>query len=241
MVPRPIPPLSLSWTNAASQELVVHFELEQPSIPDGLDDLQRVVACFVTMGASGGFAREMVSPVNSSLSLTGEDLSSPTGPTFFLYSEQVDIRAFQLLRHCGWRWSADAQALRSISVSDRTPGQEARQVQLPDATWATEEAAYPPQSQLLQFPIERGDPADYQKERRCVVEFGRAVPSEVFESVIASISAWVDLAAEGAYGPPVRPSFEAEVWEENLGPYDEYSVEWPFLYLKPANLHGMRS
>ena len=29
-------------------------------------------------------------------------------------------------------------------------------------------------------------------------------------------------------GPPVKPSFEAEVWQENLGPYDEYSVELAF-------------
>jgi hypothetical protein len=219
------PPLSMTWTNAALQELVLQLELEQPPTPEQFSDLEKLVASFVAMGGYGGFVRETVSPFESSLRIVQTNFSSPTKPAFLLEALQLDVRAFQLLRHGAWRWSARAQGVKAITVDDRTRGAAARPVQLPDPTWNTEEMAYPPSSQLIQFRIERGDPADYQKERRCVVEFGRVVPNGVFESAIIPIGAWVALANEGAYGPPVRPSFEAEVWQENLGPYDEYSVE----------------
>jgi hypothetical protein len=222
MIARPAPPLSISWTNAVLQELVLQFELEQPPTPEQLGDLERLVASFVAVGSYGGFVRESVSPSMSSMRLMRKNLSSATQPAFLLSAQQVDVRAFQLLRHGAWRWSARAQAVRSVAVVDGTSGQA---VQLPDATWTTEEAAYPPQSRALQIRVEMEDPADYHKQRRCVVEFARPVPDEIFKSAISPIAAWVALANEGVYGPPVKPSFEAEVWQENLGPYDEYSVE----------------
>jgi hypothetical protein len=76
--------------------------------------------------------------------------------------------------------------------------------------------------------VEREDPADYQKERRCVVEFGRPAPRDVFESLLGRLGEWVELLGHGAYGPPVKTAFEAEVWQENLTAYDAYSVELAF-------------
>jgi len=219
------PPLSLLWSNAANQELIVQFELDHPSSPDELDQLRHLVSLFVDVGKHGGFARETVSPANSKLSLGKLDMSNPMTPVFSLTAEQVDVRAFQLLRNGAWRWSSKAQPLRSIAVVDRTVGQPLQKVSLPDTTWTTEEKAYPPRSRLSKLQIVREDPADYQKQRRCVVECGRIIPNAVFASIAVPITAWVALAAEGVYGPPVRPSFEAEVWPENVGPYDEYSFE----------------
>lgn len=225
MIPRLAPPLSISWTNAVSQELVVRFELEQPATAEQLDNLQKLVASFVAVGSFGGFARELVSPSESSLTLARFNPSFPMQPTFLLNAQQIDVRAFQLLRNGAWRWSGQAQGLRSITVLDLTPVQHTDPIQLPDVTWATEDAAYPPQSRLLQIRVEHEDPVEYHKQRRCVVEFGRKVPIEVFKSVVVPISAWLELAGEGAYCPPVKLPFEGEVWQENLGPYDEYSVE----------------
>lgn len=225
MSPTPIPPLSVSWSDAATQELAVRFELEQAATPDQLQFLENAVAQFVALGAFGGLGRSTVSPVDSSLAIKGSNLTVPTEPLFELAAKDVDVRSFQLLRHVAWRWSAQAQAIRLMELTDHTPGAQRQRPQLPDATWKTEQAAYPPQSQLLQIRVEHGDPADYQKERRCVIEFGRRVPNHVFDDVVAPISAWLQVAAQGAYGLPVKPAFEAEVWLENLGPYDEYSVE----------------
>jgi len=225
MVPRPAPRLFTTWTDAAQQELLLQFELGAAPTPEQLSDLERLVSSFVTVGSHGGFARELVSPSDSALILTRANLSSPMQPAFLLTSQQVDVRAFQVVRHLAWRWSALAQPVRGITVSDQTPGEHARQVQLPDATWRTEAAAYPPLSQRLQIRVEREEPADYQKERRCVMEFSRPEPREVFDSLVGRVGGWVALVGHGAYGPPVKPAFEAETWQENLAAYDDYSVE----------------
>jgi hypothetical protein len=136
----------------------------------------------------------------------------------------VDVRAFQLLRHCAWRWSAQSVQVRSIVVSDRTPGRHARLVQLPDAMWTTEDDAYPPLAQKLQYGVDWEDPADYMKERRCVVEFSQPVLNSG-GGAIAVISAWIELLAKGAFSLPVRVPNEAEVWQEDLNLYDDYSIE----------------
>jgi hypothetical protein len=190
-----------------------------------LSDLEGLVSSFAIVGRHGGFTRETASPFDSSLILTRPKPSSPMQPAFLLTGQQVDIRAFQLVRHLAWRWAARAQPVHEVTVSDQTPGQQARPIQLPEATWRTETAAYPPLSQRMQIRVEREDPADYQKERRCVVEFGRPEPRDVFESLLGRLGEWVALVGQGAYGPPVKPAFEAVVWQENLAAYDEYSIE----------------
>jgi hypothetical protein len=224
----PTPQLAVTWTNAAQQDLLLKFELAAPSTPEGLAELEGLVRNFAAVGAHGGFARETTSPPDSTLVCTQADLSDPTQPAFTLAARQVDVRAFQLMRHLAWRWSAAAQAVFRVVVTDQTSGPVARAVQLPEATWGTEEAAYPPLSQRVSIRVEREDPSDYRKSRRCVVEFARPVPADVFDSVLARIGAWAALLGRGAYGPPVKAPFEAEVWPENLGPYDEYAVELAF-------------
>ena len=219
------PALSVTWTDAQRQELLVSIELGHPASAGQRAELERAVAAFVALGGHGAFAREMASPVDSSMALARTDAHSSTHLAFLIMAQQVDVRAFQLVRHVAWKWAARAQPVRSVTVDDRTAGHHARPVVIPDATWGTEQTVYPPVSEWVQVRIEREDPADYHKERRCVVEFGRRVPQYVFETVTEYIGAWVALASHGAFGPPVRPAFEAEVWQANLGPYDEYSAE----------------
>ena len=228
MAAEPLPRLSISWTNAPRQDLLLEFGLGAAPTPEQLTNLEGLVGSFVTAGGHGAFAREMAPPSDSSLVLTRAKLLSPMQPAFLLTGCELDVRAFQLVRHLAWRWSARMQPVHSVTVSDLTPGQQARMVQLPDATWGTEAAAYPPLSQRLQIRVEREDPGDYQKERRCVVEFSRSVPDDVFESLLSRIGEWVALMGQGAYGPPVRSAYEAEVWQENLSAYDKYSTELAF-------------
>lgn len=228
MAAEPLPRLSISWTNAPRQDLLLEFGLGAVPTPEQLTNLEVLVGSFITAGGHGAFAREMASPSDSSLGLTRANLSSPMQPAFLLSGYEVDVRAFQLVRHLVWRWSARMQTVRDVTVSDLTPGQQARVVHLPDATWGTEAAAYPPLSQRFQIRLEREDPGDYQKERRCVVEFSRPVLRDVLESLVARVGEWVALMGQGAYGPPVKSAYEAEVWRETLAAYDEYSAELVF-------------
>lgn len=225
MVAEPAPPLSITWSGAPRQELLVTIELARPASVEQLAELERAVAMFAALGSHGAFPRATVSPTDSSMALARADGHSPTRLAFVIMAQQVDLRAFQLVRHVAWKWGARVQPVRAVVVLDRTEGHHARAIDVPDITWGNEEAVYPPLSQLLQVRVERDDPADYHKERRCVIEFGRRVPQYVFETVNEYIAAWVALVSDGAFGPPVRPAFEAEVWQASLGPYDEYSAE----------------
>jgi hypothetical protein len=225
MVAEHPPPLSITWSGATRQELLVTIELARPASVEQLADLERAVAMFAALGSHGAFPRATASPTDSSMALTHADAHSPTRLAFVITAQQVDLRAFQLVRHVAWRWSARAQPVRAVAVLDRTEGHHARPIDVPDTTWGNEESVYPPLSQSLQVRVERDDPADYHKERRCVVEFGRRVPQYVFETVNEYIGGWVALVSRGAFAPPVRPAVEGEVWQTSLGPYDEYSAE----------------
>lgn len=222
------PPLSITWSDAPRQQLALDFEFEQGLTPERSTDLQRLINVFAGVGAHGGFARIHAAPPESSMRLTQANLTEPERPSFVLEAEQVDIRALQLFRNSLWRWSANNQAIREVRITDRTSQVRAQSVELVQPTWTTEIPAYPPQSEHVRIRVEHGDPADYQKERRCVIEFGRRVPNEVFTTAAEPIAAWAALMYEGAYATPVRPAFEAQAWLQNLGPYDEYSVEVAF-------------
>lgn len=217
--------LSITWSDAPRQQLTLDFDFEHPLTPEQSADLQRLVNVFVAVGSYGGFASVNAPPPESSMNLAQTNLTVLSQPSFVLEAQQVDVRAFQLLRNALWRWSSRNPAIRALQITDRTSQARAQSVELVQPTWITEIRAYPPQSELVRIRVEHDDPSDYQKERRCVVEFGRPIPNEVFATVAEPIAAWAALMSEGAYAPPVRPPFEAEVWLENVGPYDEYSVE----------------
>jgi hypothetical protein len=228
------PHLSVTWTGASRQELLVEFELAFVPKREQFAQLENLVSHFVTAGRYGAFPRENVSPAESSLHLTSANLSLPLHPTFVLTGEELDPRAFRLLHHMVWKWSSRGSPLAATRVSDRTAGRHASVIQIPDATWTTEYATYPPASSRLRTRVERDDPGDYQKERRCVVEGGRPLPAARMNDVIERLRTWYLLVNAGAYGPPVKPSPEAEVLLENLAGYDEYSVELA-LYLFEAS------
>jgi hypothetical protein len=228
MAPSQPPTLSITWSDAPRQQVALDFDFEQPLTPDQAADLQRLVSVFVRVGSYGGFARINAPPPESSMNVAEANITVPSRPWFVLEARHVDVRALQLLRNALWRWSARNAAIRALRITDRTSRTRAQSVELVQPTWTTEIPAYPPQSELLQIRVEHDDPGDYQKQRRCVVEFGRRVPHEIFSTAAEPIAAWAALLFEGAYAPPVRPPFEAAAWLENLGPYDEYSVELAF-------------
>lgn len=225
MAPSQPPGLAITWSEASHQQLVLDFDLERPLTPEQSADLQRLVNVFVAVGSYGGFARLNAAPSESSMNLAEVNLTTPSRPSFVLEARQVDVRALQLLRNALWRWAARNPAIRTLQITDRTSPSRAQSVKLVQPTWTTEIAAYPPQSELVQIRVEHDDPGDYRKERRCVVEFGRRIPKQVVATAAEPMAAWAALLYNGAYAPPVRPPFEAEVWLENVGPYDERSME----------------
>jgi len=143
------PGLSISCTDAARQNLFLRFTMGAAPTPGQLGELKEIITSFAAVGNNGGFARETTSPSDSSLVLTHANLTFLTQPIFQFAAQQLDIRAFQLVRHLAWRWTSTAQPILSIQVSEQISDLHPRVVRLPDATWSTELAAYPPLSRRL--------------------------------------------------------------------------------------------
>jgi len=220
-----IPLLSIDWSDAEEQALVLQFVLAAEPATDTVQQLENLVDLFVTAGNHAAFVRDQFPPEGVSLTLTARDHSSPLRPVFSLRARGLDVRSVQVLRNISWRFSAQAHPIVSVEIRDRTPNTSPRRFELPAAEWGTEEEAYPPLSNRLGFRVEREDPLDYRKSRRCLVEFGRPVPNDVIDAAIARAREWVSLAELGAFSPPAKPPEEAEVWEDVVAAYDEYSVE----------------
>jgi hypothetical protein len=219
------PSLTLHDSGAAQQELAVTFLLQQPADAQQLQALLDTVSAWVAVGDCGGFVRSVAAPSNAALSMLRWRFDDPSRPAFLLNAQQLDPGAWQLLRHAAWRWGAQGPQVQDMRVIDRTPGGPWPGTQVPSVTFATQGEDYPPRSSALGFAVTHGNPGDYAKERRCVVDFGEPVDASAPAAAIAAMSDWLKLAELGAWALPVRSPLEAAVLVENLALYDEYSVE----------------
>lgn len=218
-----IPELTILSTKEPAR-LRIAFSFEGAPPQEAVQALGDAVRAFVAVGAHAGYATPIGTSVPSSLELLGMDVSRAAGPWFELRARGLDFRAFSILRNLCTRISAKVHPITSIAVHGQGDGAETV-TNIPIAEWGTEHQAYPAVAEQLSFPIERGDPLDYHKTRRALVEFGRAVEAGVFGALIERVREWMALAEGGGFSPPVKPADLAAVWEDSIVPFDAFSVE----------------
>lgn len=219
------PTLDLQHSGAVEQEHAVVFQLEAPARSEQLEELLAIVMAWVAVGQRGGFVRRSAMPNDAALALDRWEFDDPHRPAFLLRARQLDRTAWALLRHAAWRWGARGPLVQKIKVIDRTPGGPWVTVQVPEMSYARQPTEYPQMCDNLSFDVTYGNPGEYAKTRRCVIDFGRPVEATTMDGVIAAASDWFELARYGAWAPPDFDVAAAMVDLGNLAPYDEYSVE----------------
>lgn len=220
-----VPPLFLQHSGAVQQEQAVVFLLEASASAEQLEELLGIVRAWVAVGQRGGFVRCSAIPGGGALALDRWTFDDPQRPAFLLRAIQLDRTAWAPLRHAAWRWGARGPSVLEMKVIERTPGGPWATRQVPEMSHARQLTEYPLLCDNLGFPVTYGNPGEYARTRRCVIDFGRVVKATSMDAVIAAASAWFELARYGAWAPPDFEIAEAMVDLANVAPYDEYSVE----------------
>lgn len=219
------PALRIRLTEESQQQIVLSINLGSEISDDEKAELDELLDQFVAVGFHGGFARAVSSPAQSSLELTARDYSDRSRPEFRLSARDLDYRCFQILRNLATSFSAQNRKIVSLDIHDHSRSTSGDVTSLVAPTWETEDEAYPPRSGQITFTIVEDDVWDYTKSRRCLIEFVDEIDSDIREEVFEVIRRWIAIVERGAFAPPVKGSDEAEVWEDVLIQYDDYSVE----------------
>ncbi len=213
-------PLIVPASDRVDQAVSIAFERSSPWPQAEADEIVATIRVFAEAGQRGGFPAPNVSPSQSSLAVGRVSLRD-TLLMIELTAGNVDVRAFQLLRHMISRVPiADPDVLVRIEVlgtgSTRRP--------LPIVDNENEFETYPGVG-MVQLQLLSDDSSEGVKCRRVLVDFSRsATPADV-AALSPVTDAWAALLEGGAFAMPFALPAAVENVYGRLTQFDAFALE----------------
>lgn len=221
-------PMSSQPPFALNQVLRVSLFLADEATPQTLTALKQRMETFASVGEHGGFVCETAHPVDARLQLERLPVFDPLIPQFVLHARMLDLRALQIIKNLMNSFSEKVHKIERICIDDISLAQGPMEINIPPLSMTTAHELYPRRSSLGRIRLCEEDPYDYNKSRRCIIEFCYEVSDSVAEKCKSYIQDWLSLMEEGAFSPPLRPASSASVLLDTLSPYDRESLEIVF-------------
>lgn len=221
-------PMSTQPTFSLNQALRVSLVLAAEATAQALTALEQHLETFVSVGEHGGFVCETAHPSDASLRLERLPVRDPLIPQFVLHARMFDLRALQILNNLMNSFSDKVHKIERVRIDDLSVAQGPKEINIPSLSMTTAHELYPQRSSLGRIRLCEEDPYDYNKSRRCVIEFGYEASDSIVKKCECYIQDWLFLMEAGAFSPPLRPASSASVLLDTLSPYDSESLEIVF-------------
>lgn len=220
--------VAITWTDAVSQNLRVSLIFGEGVSRPRLLEAQGVVRAFMEVGNRGGFVRSEWHPSMCRLRVTDEWMPNKQSIAYRLQAEKFDWRALHVLQNLALSLDKNVVHIKELQIEDLSTDIIAARIELAVITWENSDILYPLLSTQVGIAIEREEPADYRKNRRCVVEFSTEQSNEVIMNLISYIRDWATIVEYSGFSPPVSRASDASVFLDTLAFYDQCSVELVF-------------
>ncbi len=164
------PTLGLSASLSSAARLEVLFELTSGDAAAAAPAITRLVDAFVAPGALGGYVAPGVPAVDSRSEILSVPVLTSGSLAFNLTAENVEPRAFQVLRNMAGRLLIPQVTVGRIAVRDLAG--RAQRVELLPADEHNQDRVYPGLSDQVSFSVEWVN-TEFSLSRRCEIEFER--------------------------------------------------------------------
>lgn len=218
-------PLVISGGPCLNGKVFLTFERSVPWPDDEVEAIAELVATFVDAGQHGAFPCPGKSAAELSLELRGDPVVNDAALGFWMDAENLDARAFQLVRHQVSRLElAPPDSLRRIFAGMTGPGTPAQR-HAPVIDNDNDASEYPPAVADPGFYVEHDGSLSYTKSRRILVELKEEIEGPPVDDFIAYVAPWAALLEGGALALPLGLP---DVMDNIMGlvtQFDAYTLE----------------
>jgi len=178
------------------------------------------VSLLVEAANHGAFPAPNVSPAQSSLKIMKTYAEQPSFLTIELMVNNIDVRAFQLVRHMCGKLKTQSLDIAALTLNSSTYRCESK----PEIIDENEFAEYPARAIHLSFEVSR-DPTNDRRLRRAVIDFRERITKTHIKRLNEWLRPWFLLMEAGAYYPPVGIASETTSTSGVVTLYDEFAAE----------------
>jgi hypothetical protein len=197
-------------------------ELAQPAEDTAVVVLQRTTAILEAASNRGAFPAPDCTPLSSHMHLSLSRLDNERVAIFNVQAENVDLRAFELLRNMTQRLMRQGIEVRELRLSE-TGGVPSSLYRKPGPNERNELASYPSVAKV-RFGVETAEFVD-TRMRRCLVELLMPVAATHVQRMRQWLVHWFDLLESGAYAMPVGMASEVDCLRGDVEIFDELAIE----------------